>query len=293
MQGRIGDIGYSLVPLEKVDLSLVSVLYTQGDLAAITPVYTYAIPGEDGAMPPDSPFSGWRQLLGWLGPPGLALAVLCLLTVDDPRTAGFGGFLGDPLKSSRFLNQPSAGAAAAAAKRRGSTKPAGRGGSSASAGKQQQQQQQQQVAAGMGSVVPAATVPTVSAPALPVGGSGHGDRAGSLSDSLLKLRQLLASPKFQAITFASAINDVGSWALVSWQATFYQRVFHLSPDVYAPLLAVVIPIGGIIGGVGAGAHACPRNGVCAAKVIAAGSAFFPLGIAAPVCARALPERAAR
>ncbi len=45
---------------------------------------------------------------------------------------------------------------------------------------------------------------------------------------------------------------MGSWALVAWQATFYQRVFEVGPDVYAPLLAAVIPIGGIIGGVGGG-----------------------------------------
>lgn len=56
----------------------------------------------------------------------------------------------------------------------------------------------------------------------------------------------------QAVTFASALNDVGSWALVAWQATFYQRVFELGPDVYAPMLAAIIPVGGIIGGVGGG-----------------------------------------
>lgn len=31
-----------------------------------------------------------------------------------------------------------------------------------------------------------------------------------------------------------------------------QRVFDLGPDVYAPLLAAIIPVGGIIGGVGGG-----------------------------------------
>ena len=40
--------------------------------------------------------------------------------------------------------------------------------------------------------------------------------------------------------------------MISWHATFYQRVYEIGPDVYAPLLATVIPIGGIIGGVGAG-----------------------------------------
>lgn len=56
----------------------------------------------------------------------------------------------------------------------------------------------------------------------------------------------------QAVTLASAFNDVGSWALVSWQATFYQRVYELSPESYAPALAAILPVGGIIGGVGGG-----------------------------------------
>ena len=66
------------------------------------------------------------------------------------------------------------------------------------------------------------------------------------------VRTLLASRSFQAITFASALNDVGSWALVSWHATFYTRTFGIGPDIYAPMLAAIIPIGGIIGGVGSG-----------------------------------------
>lgn len=66
------------------------------------------------------------------------------------------------------------------------------------------------------------------------------------------VRTLLSSPSFQAITFACALNDVGSWALVSWHATFYTRVFGIGPDIYAPMLAAIIPIGGIIGGVGSG-----------------------------------------
>lgn len=58
--------------------------------------------------------------------------------------------------------------------------------------------------------------------------------------------------EMQAVTAAAAMNDVGSWALVSFQATFYSRVYELGPDVYAPALAAVLPIGGIIGGVGGG-----------------------------------------
>lgn len=219
----------------------------QGDLAAVTPVYTYAIPGQDGAMPEGSAFAAWRQLLGWLGPPGLVLAVLCLLTVDEPRTAAQGGFLGDPLKSSRFL------AAAESTGKSGGTQSKRTRQPTPAPAPAQQRPWSGVAAAGAGAGA-------VAAAAAPPGG----DTAGSIADSLSKLRVLLASPKFQAITFASAINDVGSWALVSWQATFYQRVYELPPETYAPLLAVVIPIGGIIGGVGAGgwmggrarAHGC-------------------------------------
>jgi len=70
--------------------------------------------------------------------------------------------------------------------------------------------------------------------------------------TLPAVRTLLGSRSFQALTFASALNDVGSWALVSWHATFYTRTFGIGPDVYAPMLAAIIPIGGIIGGVGSG-----------------------------------------
>ena len=56
----------------------------------------------------------------------------------------------------------------------------------------------------------------------------------------------------QAVTAAAAINDVGSWALVSWQATFYQRVYEVGPETYAPALAALLPVGGLLGGVGGG-----------------------------------------
>ena len=46
----------------------------------------------------------------------------------------------------------------------------------------------------------------------------------------------------QAVTFACALNDVGSWSLVAWQATFYERVYDLGSETYAPLLAVIIPV---------------------------------------------------
>jgi len=229
------DIGYTLVPLDKVDLSLVSVLYTQGDYAAVSPIYTYAseIMTDGGnELMMQSAFSAWRQLLAWLGPPGVVIALLCLLTVDEPRSGQ--GFLGDPLKSSRFLS--------------GLNRSTSQG--------------------SRGSAVPAL-------PALPPNAVGarpsRGKTSDTLAESASKLRELASSPAFISLTAAAAFNDVGSWALVAWQATFYQRVYELTPDTYAPLLAVVIPVGGIIGGVGAGLFGDKLNAIGARGWITAGA----------------------
>lgn len=54
------------------------------------------------------------------------------------------------------------------------------------------------------------------------------------------------------MTAAAALNDVGSWALIGFQATFYSRVYEVGPEVYAPALAAILPIGGLLGGVGGG-----------------------------------------
>jgi hypothetical protein len=63
---------------------------------------------------------------------------------------------------------------------------------------------------------------------------------------------LLSMKAFQATTVAAALNDVGSYALIAWHSTFYERVFGLDSGVYAPMLAVILPVGGILGGVGGG-----------------------------------------
>ncbi|KXZ54010.1 hypothetical protein GPECTOR_5g121 [Gonium pectorale] len=51
---------------------------------------------------------------------------------------------------------------------------------------------------------------------------------------------------------AAALNDVGSYALIAWQSTFYERVYGLESSAYAPVLATLLPIAGILGGVGGG-----------------------------------------
>lgn len=72
---------------------------------------------------------------------------------------------------------------------------------------------------------------------------------------------------------AAAFNDVGSWALVGWQATFYQRVYELGPDVYAPALAGILPIGGIIGGVGGGLMGDWLSRKGGLQILTSGTAF--------------------
>jgi len=47
--------------------------------------------------------SSWRTLLFWLGPPGLVVPGLAVLTLDEPRKPA-GGFLGNAFASSKFTN---------------------------------------------------------------------------------------------------------------------------------------------------------------------------------------------
>ena len=79
------------MPLESLDLQHVSILFTQGDLAAITPIYSYTY----RVLPEQVSEAAWRQLLYMLGPPGLAIGLLVLLTLSEPRDGGpAGGLLG-------------------------------------------------------------------------------------------------------------------------------------------------------------------------------------------------------
>lgn len=227
------DFAYTLVPLDKVDLSLVTIMYTQGDYAAVSPIYSYAQEaGEAVAL--ESAFGAWRQLLAWLGPPGIVIAVLCFLTIDEVRS-GNKGFLGDPFKSSRFLRSTET--------------------------KREDELQQ----------IPAPEHPSTSQ---------------TLAESMTKVKGMIADPAFISLTAASTFNDIGSWALVAWQATFYQRVYEITPDTYAPLLAVVIPVGGLVGGVGAGILGDWLNRIGGRGWITAGAniaaaPFIALSILAP------------
>lgn len=219
-----GDIGIQMVPLDAVDPSQQSLLYTVGDQAAVTPIYDYDFSILYGAAAQSS----WREILWWVGPPGIVIAVLVVLTLDEPRSPGR-AMTGPPAASSRFL--PRAKKAAPGAKsssKHQSILPAGKAGKAALPA----------VAAAVASVVDSVAVDKPQ---------------GEEKETTWQLvKTLCSNPGFQAVTFASALNDVGSWALVAWQATFYQRVFEVGPEVYAPLLAAIIPVGGVVGGVGSG-----------------------------------------
>lgn len=97
----------------------------------------------------------------------------------------------------------------------------------------------------------------------------------SLTSSSSGYLGLLRNPAFLTTTLAAALNDVGSYALIAWQSSFYERVYHLDPAVYAPTLAAVLPIGGIIGGVGGG-WAADRL----AQAIPGGRAYVTAGASA-------------
>ncbi|KAG1672140.1 hypothetical protein FOA52_001728 [Chlamydomonas sp. UWO 241] len=55
-----------------------------------------------------------------------------------------------------------------------------------------------------------------------------------------------------SVTVASAFNDLCSYALLLWLSTFYERTYHMDSSQYAPVMAVILPVGRIIGGVGGG-----------------------------------------
>ena len=71
------------VPLDAVDLQHVSLLYTQGEMAAVAPIYDY----DFRMLTEIVSEASWRQLLFWLGPPGIIIGLLALLTLKEPRNA--------------------------------------------------------------------------------------------------------------------------------------------------------------------------------------------------------------
>jgi predicted MFS family arabinose efflux permease len=83
------------------------------------------------------------------------------------------------------------------------------------------------------------------------GGATEGEGvAVGITTLVDSLREVFSSSPWRLITAAAVMTDFGAWALISFQSTFYERVFGLSAATYSPVLACILPIAGIAGGVG-------------------------------------------
>jgi hypothetical protein len=293
-------VALSMVPLDALDLQRMSIIYTMGDMAAVTPLYNYNFHVIAYEAAAGSGGGGWRDLFTWIGIPGFAIALLMLLTVREPR----------------HENEGSGSAAASAPGSKGLGADGGQGSPGSAAGvsvtdpsswregASNLSTQLLNMVTGHGwhhsssssssSEVPAAAAaaaepelsgpaciveleedtPAAAAAATPVAAvvepepaaAGQAPTALAVASStaaaastalVAKLSHnpvsdLLSMKAFQATTVAAALNDVGSYALIAWHSTFYERVFGLDSGVYAPMLAVILPVGGILGGVGGG-----------------------------------------
>lgn len=223
-------VSAEMIPLDRLNLQKVSILYSSGSMAAVTPIYDYNYSIIEYAPSVIDHTSPWRHLLQWLAIPGFVLGAAMLLTVQEPRSAAAPpvpwwqrGVLGQLFPVPQ---QGGMGGAATAG---------GVGG-------------QLQVAAASGAAAAAA-----AAGGAALDGAVVGDVAVEQTGGVAQtLKKLMGNTEFQLVTLAAAVNDMGSYALIAWHSTFYERVYGLEPAQYAPLLAAVLPIGGILGGVGGG-----------------------------------------
>jgi len=175
--GVEGMMGIHTVPLDQFDVSSMSLLYITGDKATVAPLFNYDL----GLLMGQA--SSWRDLLFWIGIPGLGIAFLLAL-VPDPR-------------QTRSAETSSA-----------------------------------------------------SSPVTSV--SANKSLKSQMEELFSTIQTILQNRSFQATTLAASLNDIGFWSLISWQALFYERIYEIPSSVYAPLLAGIIPVSGIIGGVGGG-----------------------------------------
>lgn len=70
------------VPVNDFDPTQWSLLYTFGDQAAVTPVFNYNFIID---YAPIANPEQWRSALFYIGPPGLFIAWLILITLEEPR----------------------------------------------------------------------------------------------------------------------------------------------------------------------------------------------------------------
>jgi hypothetical protein len=281
-----------MVPLDKLDLQRMSIIYTTGDMAAVTPVYNYNFHVIAYEASAGAGGEGWRSLLFWLGVPGLVIAGLMAASVQEPRQeqqrqqkqrqqkqqqkqagappaakalpasgAASEGDDATSVSSSTTTSSSDGGDANAAPGGAARLLAAARGGGSAIGGLLGR-------VTGGGAAAASAPEPAAAAPAMAAASAAPAAAGGAAATALAlpappgtveahggalaPVKELLGMRAFQATTLAAALNDLGSYALIAWHSTFYERVFGLDSSVYAPMLAVILPVGGIVGGVGGG-----------------------------------------
>ncbi|GIL63022.1 hypothetical protein Vafri_17178 [Volvox africanus] len=198
--------------LDRADLHSLSIMHTAGDMAAATPDKEFNFPLWEYGN--ELPDSAWRQVLRWIAVPGFLIGLAMMATLQEPRQV------------APVAPPPPPLAAVAAAT--GSTQPVALPAPPLA----------ENPSATMSAAADAAAVQEPAAAAADTARSG--------------IMALLRSPGFMSVTLAAALNDVGSYALIAWQSTFYERVYGLESSAYAPVLAALLPIGGILGGVGGG-----------------------------------------
>ncbi|GFR46597.1 hypothetical protein Agub_g8200 [Astrephomene gubernaculifera] len=240
--------------LDRADLHSLSIMHTAGDMAAATPDREFNFPlWEYGS---DLPDSAWRQVLRWIAVPGFLIGLALIATLQEPRNATLQqqqhtAAATPPVElvaSGSSAAKPAAAAvptAAPAPPLTGPTTPSPAAATAAAA-----------ATTPLGTTASAtspenspAAAPATSTPLNSTTSPGEGSSSSSPAGGMWAL---LRSRGFMSVTLAAALNDVGSYALIAWQSTFYERVYGLESSAYAPVLATLLPIGGILGGVGGG-----------------------------------------
>ena len=225
--GFAAPYGVGFVGLEAFDDGLynsASILYMQGDVVVVGPVFDYAdvlarvqgsadtvqhhgllgdlLIGDKGGLT-------WREVFSALGKGGLALAGVSALVLRDPRALRVADAAWTPPDAElRRLS---------------------------GIGKRRAQLSQ----AFEYLLTPARDVQLIMSR-----GSDAVREIASVSAETLR------SPTFRWITASATLQDIGGWSLIAWQASLYQREYGMDPAEYAPYLAAVLPLGGLIGGIG-------------------------------------------
>jgi len=227
VEGPPGDGWQELVTLPLARLADVAalggmtILYLSGDNVVLSPALGG---GESGVSIGETAQAAasaalaaagmsWRDVMLIIAAPGMLLAPLLLLTVKDP------GRTGDGSRATRRRVRAA------------------------------QRMARMASAVGAGALARTTNVLTPRRVSLP-NTKAVVPPPPSSSQVVENLRSVVASSPWRLVTAAAVLNDFGAWALIAFQATFYERVFGLEASAYSPALALILPLGGVLGGLG-------------------------------------------